>query len=56
MVQNALTWLINTCNNPHYQDEQQCLESLPKNSIPNELISIERENDDSESSQLIFGP
>ena len=54
MVQNALTWLIN--NNPHYQDVQQCLESLPKNGTPNELISIERENDDSESSHLIFGP
>ena len=57
MVQNALTWLIN--NNPHYQDvhlNQQCLESLPENGIPNDLISIERENDVSESSDLNFGP
>ena len=57
MVQNALTWLIN--NNPHYQDvhlNQQCLASLPENSIPNDLISIERENDVSESSDLNFGP
>ena len=57
MVQNALTWLIN--NNPHYKDvhlNQQCLESLPENGIPNDLISIERENDVSESSDLNFGP
>ena len=57
MVQNALTWLIN--NNPHYQDvhlNQQCLESLSENGIPNDLISIERENDVSESSDLNFGP
>ena len=56
-VQNALTCLIN--NNPHYQDvhlNQQCLQSLPKNGIPNDLISIERENDVSESSDLNFGP
>ena len=41
MVQNALTWLIN--NNPHYQDvhlNQQCLASLPENSIPNDLIQL----------------
>ena len=57
MVQNALTWLIN--NNPHYQDvhlNQQCLESLPENGVPNDLISVERENDVSESSDLNFGP
>ena len=57
MVQNALTWFIN--NNPHYQDvhlNQQCLTSLPENSIPNDLISNERENDVSESSDLNLCP
>ena len=57
MVQNALTWLIN--NNPHYQEvhlNQQCLESLAENGIPNDLISIERENDVREPSDLSFGP
>ena len=57
VVQNALTWPIN--NNPHYKDvhlNEQCLESLPKNGIPNDLISFERGNDVSESSDFNFGP
>ena len=48
-----------TIHNPHYQEvhlNQQCLEFLPENDIPNDLISIERENDVSESSDLNFGP
>lgn len=51
-VADALHWLIN--NNLHYTDVQvnlHSLNSLPENGIPHDLISVETENDNTDSSQ-----
>jgi len=56
-VADALHWLIN--NNPHYTDVQvtlHSLNSLPENGIPHDLISVETENDNTDSSQPDLGP
>ena len=56
-MENALYWLIN--NNPHYKDvqiNQESLDSLPENGVPQDLTSVETENDDSESTTTDFGP
>jgi len=49
-VADALQWLIN--NNPNYKDvrvNQQSLDSLPENGIPQDFILVETENDDNDS-------
>ena len=56
-VADALQWLIN--KNPHYKDvslNYSSLNSLPEHGIPNELISVERENKDNEYTEPDFGP
>ena len=56
-VADALHWLLN--NNPHYTDVQvnlHSLNSLPENGIPHDLISVETENCNTDSSQPDLGP
>ena len=56
-VADALHWLI--YNNPHYKDvtvNQHCLNLLPENGVPLDLISVETENDDIDSSHPDVGP
>ena len=56
-VADALLWLIS--NNPYYKDVKinQCsLNCLPKHSIPCDLISVERESQDSQCSEPDLGP
>ena len=55
-VADALLWLIN--NNPHYKDvklNKDILNCLPNHSVPHDLTSVQREDADTENSELDFG-
>ena len=50
-VENALLWLIR--NNPQYRTltiDQAALKSLPENGVPEDLLTVQTENDNEESS------
>ena len=56
-VADALLWLKS--NNPYYKDvkiDQYSLNCLLKHGIPRDVISVERENEDSQCSEPDLGP
>ena len=56
-VADALHWLLN--NNQHYRDvvvNQNSLNYLPENGVPQDLLTVETESDDTDSSYLNFSP
>ena len=56
-VADALRWLIN--NNPHYKDvkiNQHSLNCLPDHGVPHDIVSVETEDDHTESCEPDLGP